>query len=73
MSALPASAPGQPVTAGHRPGERPDYARAAAHGDDPLIERAWNALEAVPDPEIPVVSIRELGILRDVRKKRKSE
>ena len=31
------------------------------------IERAWHALEAVPDPEIPVVSIRELGILRDVR------
>ncbi|MCZ2903550.1 1,2-phenylacetyl-CoA epoxidase subunit PaaD [Burkholderia thailandensis] len=68
MSALPASAPGQPVTAGHRPGERPDCVRAAAHSDDPLIERAWNALEAVPDPEIPVVSIRELGILRDVRR-----
>ena len=27
----------------------------------------WDALDAVPDPEIPVVSIRELGILRDVR------
>ncbi|MGO4329730.1 1,2-phenylacetyl-CoA epoxidase subunit PaaD [Cupriavidus sp. 2TAF22] len=27
---------------------------------------AWNALEGVPDPEIPVVSIRDLGILRDV-------
>jgi ring-1,2-phenylacetyl-CoA epoxidase subunit PaaD len=25
------------------------------------------ALDTVPDPEIPVVSIRELGILRDVR------
>ena len=33
----------------------------------PLAQRAWTALEAVPDPEIPVVSIRELGILRDVR------
>lgn len=32
-----------------------------------LVARAWAALEAVPDPEIPVVSIRELGILRDVR------
>lgn len=30
-------------------------------------ERAWALLEAVPDPEIPVVSIRELGILREVR------
>ena len=27
----------------------------------------WHLLEQVPDPEIPVVSIRELGILRDVR------
>lgn len=32
-----------------------------------VIERAWAVLDAVPDPEIPVVSIRELGILRDVR------
>jgi len=28
--------------------------------------RAWAALDAVPDPEIPVVSIRDLGILRDI-------
>lgn len=33
------------------------------------IQRAWELLEAVPDPEIPVVSIRELGILRDVRQR----
>ena len=31
-----------------------------------LAERAWQLLEAIPDPEIPVVSIRELGILREV-------
>jgi len=31
-----------------------------------LCARAWEVLEAIPDPEIPVVSIRELGILRDV-------
>ena len=30
------------------------------------IERAWALLEQVPDPEIPVVSIRELGILREI-------
>lgn len=36
-----------------------------AAGD--LVQRAWAVLEAIPDPEIPVVSIRELGILRDVR------
>jgi ring-1,2-phenylacetyl-CoA epoxidase subunit PaaD len=29
-------------------------------------ERAWAALAEVPDPEIPVVSIRELGILREI-------
>ncbi len=32
-----------------------------------LTSAVWQLLEAVPDPEIPVVSIRELGILRDVR------
>ena len=32
------------------------------------LARAWEVLESVPDPEIPVVSIRELGILRDVRR-----
>ncbi|MEI5998848.1 phenylacetate-CoA oxygenase subunit PaaJ [Paraburkholderia bengalensis] len=35
---------------------------------DPTLAQAWAVLEAVPDPEIPVVSIRELGILRDVRR-----
>jgi ring-1,2-phenylacetyl-CoA epoxidase subunit PaaD len=35
---------------------------------DPMLARAWSVLESVPDPEIPVVSIRELGILRDVRR-----
>src|SRR5207253_5567898 len=35
---------------------------------DAMLEHAWTVLEAVPDPEIPVVSIRELGILRDVRR-----
>lgn len=29
-------------------------------------QRVWDLLEEVPDPEIPVVSIRELGILREV-------
>jgi ring-1,2-phenylacetyl-CoA epoxidase subunit PaaD len=32
-----------------------------------VVEQIWQLLERVPDPEIPVVSIRELGILRDVR------
>ncbi|WP_144111576.1 1,2-phenylacetyl-CoA epoxidase subunit PaaD [Paraburkholderia sp. BCC1886] len=40
----------------------------ALHPDDATLARAWTVLESVPDPEIPVVSIRELGILRDVRR-----
>ena len=31
------------------------------------VQAAWAALEALSDPEIPVVTLRELGILRDVR------
>jgi ring-1,2-phenylacetyl-CoA epoxidase subunit PaaD len=29
-------------------------------------ERAWDALRAVPDPEIPVISVVDLGIVRSV-------
>jgi ring-1,2-phenylacetyl-CoA epoxidase subunit PaaD len=32
-------------------------------------QRAWGILEAIPDPEIPVVSIRELGILREINER----
>ncbi|HLX02892.1 MAG TPA: 1,2-phenylacetyl-CoA epoxidase subunit PaaD [Trinickia sp.] len=38
----------------------------ATLASDAALELAWSVLEAVPDPEIPVVSIRELGILRNV-------
>ena len=47
----------------------PTFARddaAIPVSGDGRLARAWAALEAVPDPEIPVVSIRDLGILRDV-------
>jgi ring-1,2-phenylacetyl-CoA epoxidase subunit PaaD len=30
------------------------------------IERAWAVLDAVPDPEVPAISVRELGIVREV-------
>jgi ring-1,2-phenylacetyl-CoA epoxidase subunit PaaD len=43
-------------------------AQTAAAAQDRALAQAWAVLEAVPDPEIPVVSIRELGILRDVRR-----
>ena len=29
-------------------------------------ERAWQVLDGVLDPEVPVVSVRDLGIVRDV-------
>jgi ring-1,2-phenylacetyl-CoA epoxidase subunit PaaD len=29
-------------------------------------EHAWRVLDTVPDPEVPVLSVRELGIVRDV-------
>jgi ring-1,2-phenylacetyl-CoA epoxidase subunit PaaD len=31
------------------------------------LARIWEVLESLTDPEIPVVSLREMGILRDVR------
>jgi ring-1,2-phenylacetyl-CoA epoxidase subunit PaaD len=33
------------------------------------VQRAWDLLEQIPDPEIPVVSIRELGILREINER----
>ena len=32
----------------------------------PTIEQIWDWLEHVPDPEIPVISVVDLGIIRDV-------
>ena len=49
-------------------------AKAAAHPSspsdpsDPLLAQVWALLDAVADPEIPVVSLKDLGILRDVRR-----
>jgi ring-1,2-phenylacetyl-CoA epoxidase subunit PaaD len=33
------------------------------------VQRAWDLLDQVMDPEIPVVSIRELGILREINER----
>ena len=30
------------------------------------VERAWQVLDGVLDPEVPVLSVRDLGIVRDV-------
>lgn len=41
----------------------PDMRATAIH---PAIEEIWSWLGDIPDPEIPVVSITDLGIIRDV-------
>lgn len=33
----------------------------------PLLETVWAWLSDVPDPEIPVISLTDLGIIRDVQ------
>ena len=39
----------------------------AATADAPTrVERAWQVLATVLDPEVPAVSVRDLGIVRDV-------
>ncbi len=58
LQALPVS-PFAPAFANAQPDAAVDTPAAR-------LARAWRALDAVPDPEIPVVSIRDLGILRDV-------
>ena len=49
------------ATSGHagRPSE-PDAA-------DARVAHAWHVLSSVLDPEVPVVSVRDLGIVRDIR------
>jgi ring-1,2-phenylacetyl-CoA epoxidase subunit PaaD len=41
---------------------------AALKQDD--LARIWSVLESVPDPEIPVLSVIDLGIVREVRSDR---
>ena len=47
----------------------PDGNAALANAPDPLEPMAhaiWQVLAPLSDPEIPVVSLRDMGILRDV-------
>lgn len=32
----------------------------------PSVDQVWGWLDAVPDPEIPVISLVDLGVIRDV-------
>ena len=45
---------------------REQQALAAADTPAPALDVVWDALADVPDPEVPVISIVELGIVRDV-------
>lgn len=40
---------------------------AAAVKERPSVGQVWDWLQQVPDPEIPVLSVVDLGIVRDVR------
>ena len=42
------------------------HASACVRNAQPALEAVWDALRRVPDPEIPVVSIVELGIVRGI-------
>lgn len=39
----------------------------SAVADPPTLDSIWRWLAEVPDPEIPVISITDLGIVREVR------
>ncbi|MBV1787346.1 phenylacetate-CoA oxygenase subunit PaaJ [Marinobacterium sp. D7] len=41
--------------------------RAGQQLEQPSIEAIWTLLDAVPDPEVPVVSVVDLGIVRDLQ------
>ena len=44
-----------------------DRAPLAAGGDGVVTaEQVWDALAEIPDPEIPVISLVDLGVIRDV-------
>ena len=48
-------------------GAQANAVASAPSPDAMVIEHAWQALGTVADPEIPIVSIVELGIVRSVR------
>ncbi len=43
-----------------------DIGPPPGHASPPPLGALWDVLAAVPDPEIPVVSVVELGILRGI-------
>lgn len=46
--------------------DRSSRSGAGGSAESPALDRVWAALEQVKDPEIPVVSVVELGLVRQV-------
>jgi ring-1,2-phenylacetyl-CoA epoxidase subunit PaaD len=44
----------------------PTITGAAAAAAEPRVQRAWDVLASVLDPEVPALSVCDLGIVRDV-------
>lgn len=42
---------------------------AVAHATSPTEQHVWELLSQVPDPEIPILNVVELGIIRHVRER----
>jgi ring-1,2-phenylacetyl-CoA epoxidase subunit PaaD len=47
-------------------GDDDGQALAAGRHDVVTAEQVWDALAEIPDPEIPVISLVDLGVVRDV-------
>jgi ring-1,2-phenylacetyl-CoA epoxidase subunit PaaD len=47
-------------------GQSPDALKAGTASGALSTEAVWEALAEIPDPEIPVISLVELGVVRDV-------
>ncbi len=63
-SASPRTGPGAGSTRSFDPAGTLQQARSFGRGD--AVEGVWEVLRSVPDPEIPVISVVDLGIVRDV-------
>jgi len=55
-----------------RPGNVAAVRPSVVTSTQPTVEQIWDWLREVPDPEIPVISVVDLGIVRDVRWEREA-
>lgn len=55
-----------PVASRPRPTTGDGRHAFASGGEETQRDRAWRVAASVPDPEVPVLTIEDLGVLRDV-------